>query len=133
MVALVITEANVAFVSGDKETRNAAETITAGDCLYTASTLTVGVATNADVAKDHVIGIALNAATTGQPCTYAKSGSVVGFGAILAVGKFYQLGAAGAIDPVADGASNDYVSLIGYGDTTSNMKVQIVNTGRQIA
>ena len=133
MADLTITEANIVWVSGPKNTRNAAEAVTAGDWLYAASTTTVGVATNADAAKDTVIGIALNAAGTGQPVTYAENTAVVGFGAILAVAVWYVLSAAGATSAVADQTSADYVSGVGYGLTTSNMQLVITNTGLQQA
>ncbi len=131
MVDLTITEANVDWVSGGKKTLDAAETITAGDVVYAASSTTVGVATNADANKDTVVGIALNAATAGQPCTYAQHGAVVGFGAILTVGVFYVLSATGAISPITDSTTSDYVALLGYATTTSNLQVYIVNTGLQ--
>lgn len=134
MADLVITEANVDWVSGNyKETKDAAETVTAGDCLYAVSTTTVGVATNADAEKDTVVGVALNAASSGHPVTYAKTGCVVGFGAILTVGTWYVLSATGAISSTADATSSDYVSLIGYATTTSNMTIHLLNTGLQIA
>ena len=131
MADLTITVANVDWVSGGKRTKDAAETITAGDCLYELAAGTVGVATNADATKDTVVGIALNDATSGHPCTYAEHGAVVGFGAILTVGIQYMLSATGAISPSADSATSDYVSFIGHAITTSNMQVYIVNTGLQ--
>ena len=131
MADLTITAANVVLVSGNTSTKNASETITVGDLVYSSAATTVGVAANDDATEDTVVGIALNAATTGQPVNYAEHGAVVGFGAILTVGVFYCLSAAGAISPTADSATSDYVSLAGYGMTTSNMKMQFLNTGLQ--
>jgi hypothetical protein len=131
MANLTITVSNIDWVSGPKGTYDAAETITAGDLLYQATSTTVGVAANSDTAKDTVIGIALNDGTTGHPITYAKENAVVGFGAILTVGVYYVLSTAGLISPMTDAATSDYMAYIGYGLTTSNMKVKIVNTGLQ--
>jgi len=131
MADLTVTEANVDWISGPKSTADAAETITAGDWLYQVTSTTVGVASNSDAAKDTVIGVALNAGTAGHPVTYAKDGAVVSWGAILTVGIFYVLSATGATSATADSATSDYVSLVGYSDTTSNMMLKIVNTGRQ--
>jgi hypothetical protein len=133
MVDLTITVANVDWVSGVKKTLDAAETITAGDCLYMVTSSTCGVANVTDAAKDAVIGIALNDGTAGHPITYAVDGAVVGFGAILTVGVWYCLSATGAIAPVADLATSDYISYVGYGITTSNMQLKIINTGLQFA
>lgn len=133
MADLTITQANIDWISGDRGTLDAAETVTAGDWLYAATAATCGVATNNDAAKDTVIGIALNAGTAGHPIVYAKHGAVVGFGAILGVGEMYVLSAAGATSLVADKASSDYMVYVGYGLTTSNMYVNIINTGLQLA
>ena len=133
MADLTITVANIDWVSGSKETKDAAETITAGDCLYEVTSTTCGVCNVTDAAKDACIGIALNDGTTGHPITYAKSGAVVGFGAILTVGVWYCISATGAIAPVADLATSDYISYVGYGITTSNMQLRIINTGLQFA
>lgn len=133
MADLVITAANVVLVSGPTATKDAAETVSVGDWVYDASSTTVGVATNADEAKDTVSGMALNAATTGQPVTYAKDGAVVALGSILTVGAWYVLSAAGATSPVADQATNDYVTGVGYGSTASNLTLVITNTGLQAA
>ena len=133
MADLTITAANVDWVSGSKSTKDAAETIAVGDCVYDTGSSTYGVASNGAAAKDSVVGIALNAATAAHPVTIAETGAGVGFGAILTVGEMYVLSATGKISPIGDKASSDYVSYIGYGDTTSNMKLTIHNTGRQVA
>jgi len=133
MANLTITVANVDWVSGSRKRLDAAETITAGDCLYAATSTTAGVVNVTDAAKDVCVGIALNDATAGHPVTYAESGAVVGFGAILTVGIWYCISATGLIAPVADLATSDYISYVGYGITTSNMQVRIINTGLQFA
>jgi len=131
MADLSITAANIVLVSGDTATKNAAEAVTAGNWLYAPTSTTVGVASNGAVAKQTVVGLALNSAGVGQPVTYALPGSVVTFGAILSVATWYVLSASGATSPVADQTSADYVSLVGYGLTTANMQLRIVNTGLQ--
>jgi len=133
MVDLTITVANVDWVSGKKGTLDASETVTAGDCLYSVTSTTCGVCDVTDAAKDACIGIALNDGTSGHPITYAGDGAVVGFGAILTVGVWYCISATGAIAPVADLATSDYISYIGYGITTSNMQIKLINTGLQFA
>jgi hypothetical protein len=132
MVDIVITVANVDWVSGPKESRDASETITAGDCVYAVSSTTLGVCDRTDAAKDVCVGIALNDGTTGHPIVYAKSGAVVGFGAILTAGLEYCVSDAGGISLVADLASNDYASYLGHALTTSNLQLVIKNTAIMI-
>ena len=133
MVDIVVTVANVDWVSGPKETRDAAVTITAGQCLYAVSSTTLGLCDRTDAAKDVCVGIALNDATAGHPCTYAKSGAVVGFGAVLTAGLEYCVSDAGGFSLVADLAQNDYCSYLGHGLTTSNLQLVIKNTGVIVA
>lgn len=132
MSDLTITAANIVLVSGDVATKNAAEAVTAGNWLYAVpSAITVGIASKSDVAKQTVIGLALNSAGVGQPVNYALPGAVVSFGAILTVARWYLLGAVGATRPVADQTTGDYVTQVGYALTTSNMQLKIVNTALQ--
>ena len=133
MVDLTITVANVDYVSGSRARLDAAETITAGDAIYAASGTTCGVCDVTDETKDVCIGVALNDGTAGHPITYAVSGAVVTIGSTIVVGTWYVISASGALAPAADLATNDYVSFVGYGITTANMKLQIINTGLQFA
>jgi len=131
MADLTITVANIDWVSGPKKTLDAAETVTAGDCIYTVTTTTCGVATNNDATKDTVLGIALNDATTGHPVVIALDTAVVGFGAILTVGIQYMLSVTGAISASGDSATSDYCSFLGHAITTSNLELHIRNTSLQ--
>lgn len=131
MADVSITATDVDLVSGSKETRDAAETITAGQWLYEASSTTVGVATNNDAAKDTVVGIALNGGAADQPIVYAKHNSVVDIGAVATVSEVYLLSTTGSMSPVADKATNDYVSMVAYGMTSNNIRVWLTNMGVQ--
>jgi len=133
MVDIVVTVANVDWVSGPKETRDAAVAITAGECLYAVSSSTVGLCDRSDAAKDVCIGVSLNDATAGHPCTYAKSGAVVNMGATLVAGLEYCVSDAGGFSLVADLATLDYASYLGHALTTANMKLVILNTGVVLA
>ena len=78
-----------------------------------------------------VTGIFLNDAAAGQPVRLITSGNL-GFGAILTVGMIYVLSAAGAIAPISDLATSDYVSIIGIGTTSGNMLLTIINSGVEV-
>lgn len=66
MADLAWTANTVILSSGPTAVGIAAETIAEGDWLYSATATTVGVATNADAAKDTVIGMALNGGVSGK-------------------------------------------------------------------
>lgn len=105
-------------------------TITAGlACYLDAVTNTIKIADNdTSSATATVKGISLHAALANQPLRLIMGGSL-GMGAILTAGVFYYLGEDGGICPVADLATPEWVTLIGYASTTSNLVVTIINTG----
>lgn len=132
---LVITVANIIPVSGyTPYDGTAGATITAGQvCYYDESAQTIKLADNNGTAALAVAkGIALHAALASQPIRLIIGGSL-GVGAILTAGVFYYLSdTAGGICPVADLLAGERVSLIGYGSTTSNLVLSIVNTTVQL-
>ena len=85
--------------------------------------------TTADVA-----GISLNAASSGQPIDFIRSGTVTLSGAgPLTVGEIYVLsGTVGRIAPEGDHAANDWVTVLGVALTSNTLKVNIIVGGVQI-
>jgi preprotein translocase subunit Sec61beta len=131
MADLTITVANIIPVTGyTAYDGTAGATITAGlVCYYDESAGTIKIADNdTSAATATVKGIALHAALASQPLRLIIAGSL-GMGAILTAGVFYYLSDDGGICPVADLGTPERVSLIGYGSTTSNLVLTIVNTG----
>jgi hypothetical protein len=131
MADLTITAANIIPVSGYSEYQGTAgATITAGQVVYLDSNSLLQLAdNNGAAALATVKGIALHAALANQPLKIIIAGSL-GFGAILTAGNFYYLSeTAGAICPWGDLGAGERVSQIGYASTTSNMVLNIVNTG----
>lgn len=132
MADLVITAANVVpganavFQQGP-----AAVTITQGQTVYLdSSTGTVKLA-DADLsaAAASVSGIAVSSALAGQIVVFQVSGTLA-FGAILTAAKPYFLSAtAGAIAPAADLTTNWRTSLLGFASSTSNLLLNIFNSG----
>lgn len=137
MADLTVTAANVATVSGTVRRGTAGATITAGQPLYRDSAdgnslkpadtdVALGAAAN-------VAGIALHAASDGQPISYQTDG-VIAIGATVAVGAVYVLsGTAGGIAAVADLAAADWTCIIGIGVTTSRIKLGILYGGVAMA
>ena len=133
MADLTVTAANVLFTSGSQITRNAGASITAGQAVYfdsSASTLKLaqcdGTAAEADA-----VGIALHAAGTGQPLTYAAQGSVINIGATTAKTTTYMVSAtAGGVAPQADLVSTNRIVRLGYATATDgSFVVDIKNVG----
>lgn len=127
MAAITVTAASVARVDG--EVLNgylAGATITAGQSVYVDSNGAVQVGTNASSAGSGVsataVGIALNGGGSGQPIAILKNGTV-NIGGTVAVGKQYVLGTSGGIIPVDDVAGSEYITTIGVGATTANIKL----------
>ena len=132
MAAVSITAANVVKSTGAiTEDGTAGEVITAGQAVYKkasdgkfylADTLAASVAGNSEI--DNFYGIALNGApAAAQPLTVQKSG-IITIGGTVAVGAMYYVGiAAGAISPVADIESPNYVTVIGLALTAGTINI----------
>lgn len=133
MADLTITAANVVSASGSvRGSGFSNDTIVAGkniakdpsDGLYY-----LADNNSATAARRHTDGVALNAASPGQPVDFHVSGNL-NPGATVVVGTIYVLSAtAGGICPAADLASGSYTSILGVGTTASNIACQIQNSG----
>jgi len=138
MAAISVTAANVLRVDGEVVNGFlAGATITAGQAVYVDSNGAVQVATNATSAGSGVgaqlVGIALNGGGSGQPIQILKPGGTVNIGGTAAVGKQYCLGTAGGIIPVDDIAGTEFVTTVGVGLTTANIKLGVNVSGVQAA
>lgn len=129
MANLTITAASV--VGGSERTRvsgTAGETITAGQAVYRNSTTGKWMLADSNAATAEAraaIGIALNGAAVNQPVAVQKSGDVT-IGATLTAGLAYYLSdTPGALCPVADVGSGEYVCLIGLAKSTTVLAVNI--------
>jgi hypothetical protein len=115
-----------------KETGTAGEAVTAGQPVYRAAATGRYFKSDANSATAEVRGvrgIALNAASAGQPLTIQTGGSLT-LGATLTVASGYYLsGTAGGIAPVADLATGIYPVLLGFATTTGVLKLSIVAAG----
>lgn len=134
MADLSITAGSVVADDGavSKQEYVAGATITAGQAVYvdTANSNVLKLAQADGTALEATVkGIALNGASTGQPCVIAVSGNL-DLGATLTVGTAYILSAtAGAIAPISDLASSSYLSIIGVATATDNLYMNVFNSG----
>jgi len=126
MAAITVTAGSVARVDGEVVTYNSGATITAGMSVYVDSNGAVQIGTNATSAGSGVgataVGVALNGGASGQPIAILKNGTV-NIGGTAAVGKQYCLGTAGGIIPVDDIATGEYITPVGVGVTSANIKL----------
>lgn len=107
----------------------AGEAVTAGQVLYISSGTTAKIAhCETSTATAAARGIALHAASTGQPLRMMTGGTIT-IGGTVALGKVYVLSASGGIAPVGDLANTDYVTVLGVGTTTAKIRLLIYPSG----
>lgn len=132
MADLTITAANVLKGTGAVcKTGVAGAAITAGQVLALNSSdqLVLADCDHATAALRSPVGIALHAAGAGQPVTYLEEGPIT-IGAVVAASVAYYLSpTAGGICPEADVASGDYGVFLGFGISTTQIRVGIVEAG----
>jgi len=132
MADLTITAGNVLFTTGTKADGVAGAAITAGQALYLDSTTTTLKLAQSDgtAAEVAAVGIALNAAGSGQTVVYAQNGSVINIGATTAKSTTYHVStAAGGVAPQAD-VSTNRICRLGYATATDGtFVVDIKNLG----
>jgi hypothetical protein len=137
MADLSITASSViADSSARMATGTAGETVTAGKMVYyDTATRTYKLADNnsGTAAVRSPIGMALHAASTGQPLTIAKGGDIT-LGAVLTAGISYYLSdTPGGICPVADLTTGEYPVLVGMARSTSVLSLRIQEAGVALA
>ncbi|NBW09767.1 MAG: hypothetical protein EBR82_17260 [Caulobacteraceae bacterium] len=129
MADLSITAASViAGTDTRRDSGTAGAAITAGQVLaYDSSTATYKLAdVNSASAWQRVpVGIALHAASTGQPILFQTGGQIT-IGATLTLGAaYYASGTPGGIRPAADNVTGDYPALLGIALSTTVLNLDI--------
>lgn len=133
MADLSITAASVVAGAGaSTKSALAGEAITAGQAIYLASTTKKWMRADnnsATAEARRATAIALNGAALNQPLAALTSGDIT-IGATLTPGTAYYLGdAPGAICPVADLTTGEYVCLIGLTKSATVLAVSIQYPG----
>lgn len=132
MADLTITAASVVQGSGAKtETGIAGEAITAGQTLAenAAGAIVLSDSNSATPALRTVVGISLHAAASGQPITYVKKGPVTIGATVAASVPYFASATAGGICPAADVATGHYATFLGFGISTTQIYVDLVEAG----
>jgi hypothetical protein len=137
MADLTVTPASVLFTTGTKVSSYAAgAAVTAGQAVYLDSaTGTLKLAQcDATAAEADAVGIALHAAGTGQPLTFAAQGSVINIGATTAKTTAYMVSAtAGGVAPQADLDAGKRICYLGYATATDGtFRIAINNAGATV-
>ena len=131
MAVLTITAANVAPGTGAKtKSGTAGAAITQGQPVYLdAATITLRPADADLIASAAVVGIALNAASTGQPVTYQTSGPIT-IGATVVTGTaYYASTTTGGVCLESDLASGDFATFLGFATSTTVITLDIKASG----
>ena len=137
MADLTIAAANtVADYQAKIKTGVAGEAISAGEALYIDSTdddelkLAKHDGTEAEA---QAVGIALADALNAAAVTYILEGELA-LGSILTAGVVYGLSATyGAVAPITDTGSADYVTVLGVAKSAGTLEVQIIISGAPLA
>jgi hypothetical protein len=132
MADLTITPASVVSGGGTTRQGTAGATITAGQVVYLDSSdgkYKLADSDSGTAAARAPVGIALHAASSGQPLLVQYDGPVT-IGATLTPGLAYYLSkTAGGICPVADIASGGYATIIGIATSASVLDIKIHQSG----
>ena len=122
MADLTITAASVAAGANAALVNQylAGATITQGQAVYVDSTTNTVKLADADaLASSAATGIALNAASAGQPITYQRYGNIT-IGATVAVGVAYYVSTtAGAICLESDLSTGNFPHFLGFATSTT--------------
>ena len=130
MPDLTISTVNLTSSRSRSTTAQAGVAIAVGDLVYlNSSTGKYELADASAASTADIAGFAVTAADTDEYFFYVAT-ETLDLGAILTAGEFYYLSAtAGKICPHDDLVATNIVSQLGYAESTSSLKFNIVNTG----
>ena len=140
MADLAITASQVKQDTTNAQVFNgtAAVSITAGQSVFVDTGTTPNTVKLAD-ADDTVTtagakGIALNDAEVDHPVQVQEGGTItLGAGAAPTKGTIFVVsGTAGGIAPAADLASGDFVTILGVGNSTNGLEMDVFLSGVQV-
>jgi hypothetical protein len=133
MANLSQTAGNVKLKSnGPYGSAVAGESLTQGQPIYLSSSQAFRCDNNDGANKAACVGIVLTPATVGQTFLYALPGSSVDLGATLTIAETYIVSATvGAIAPIADLASTNYLTILGVARDASTLFFSPVVSGVQ--
>jgi hypothetical protein len=108
--------------------------ITAGQVVCLNADQTIGLAdANGPAPANIPIGVALCSAGVGQPVNYAAVDTDLTIGATMVPGTVYVLSATpGGICPTDDLAAGMYTSIIGVGNGTAKLWLNVIASGQQV-
>lgn len=135
-ISFTATDVVASTNTGHIQHGTAGGTIAGGQLIYQAADGDLEAAQADAATTDAILGVALNAAAAGQTVSYiGVNGTQVDFGGGVTLGEAYVLSAAaaGGIAPVADLTTNNYISLLGVGISSTAIMLAIANTGVQHA
>lgn len=121
---LVVPSSTAAIAQGTSSAN-----ITAGKVVYrdASDSYTIKLASTASTTAAAAVGIAVNAASIGQPVLYVTSGNVSFGASVFTKGDALAVAdTAGGIRPIADNGTGDIVTVLGVATATDTLKVSII-------
>ena len=138
MAAYTITASAVKWISGPKTRGIAGEAIAAGELVYLKvdGNYWKAQADGVDATDAAVEGMAVCSCAAGQDITVAQDGAVVQVDTALFAGDAIALflhATAGKMGQVADLASTNYLTYVGFTTGTNLLELMIRATGLQVS
>lgn len=133
MAALTITAANLdgTLVPAWDTGCLAGVALTAGQAVYRDSSNLIQLCDVTTLITSTCIGIVANSAVAaGQPVMVWTNGTVITAFPTLVIPVPYFVGASGGLIPIADLASGNYCTFVGWAYSTTSFMVDISVTGR---
>lgn len=133
MADVIITAANVQPGTGSdvvKQTATAAVAITAGQAVILNSSGQWDLLDqDLVIASTAVVGVAMNGAAAGQPVEAQRSGEYTVGGTVAAGTSYYGSSTAGGINSADAITTNKYAVFLGFGTSTSKIRLTPVCNG----
>lgn len=131
MADVTITAANVTPVAGAQIGRaTAGVAIAAGKAIRLDASGLMQLAKADSPSTAHVDGISVNGGSAGQPVDYIESGSLLAGGTLVKAGVYVLSAAtAGGIAPLADLATTNQLTILGYASTSGQLEFNPNSTG----
>jgi len=137
MADLTVAAANVvADYQAKIKSGEAGEALSAGDTIYIKASASdeLWLAKHDGTAVEAVaVGIVLADAADGETVSYITEGELA-LGSVLTAGVVYGLSATyGAVAPITDTGSGDYVTVLGVAKSAGTLQVKIIVSGATLA
>lgn len=135
MADYTITAANVVPNSTSGNIGVAGEAIAAGECVYkkTSDGLYYKAQRDGTAEEANVAGIAVCSCSANQPFVFLGGGTLACGSAFSAAGATISVSAnAGKLAPIGDVGTGDFISIVGFSESATVLRININATGIEV-